>query len=480
RPSVESTTVPVQPLSESTVAVEGDLPEAGFGLDYREPLAGYDRTSAWPTECGGPRRQKACRLPGPDLQTGEQLAITTRNTGLAAAMFVHRGPDELYLQGGTGSGQSAMSFGWLEKVDPLTLETIFRSPDLPSGGHNYVGSVSVHENRDLYVVNGRYCHRLDARCQPVAMRELPADAPYNGFQIMSDGNLVMKNLGIPSAAVSTFVVLEPDHLEILSQLALPDRSVGRFSVDRNTDGEFIYATTDSAIHRIRYDSGELVIDDSWLGSYNVANIEQSFAWDNSVGGGRVWFTDAGKIPFWDSIVSADPVGSAGLSLNPVQAGPLSLFGFSVRDASDVVTMQPFGTADPYTTGPPLFDQERSIAVAYDIAAQKLGAWRFDEDTGTFESLWLSNLANTEQILYWPDTGELLVEDTTGGFFGGGDDGSAYAVVVDIETGIERARIDTTATAGAGMWFTPGFNRDFYYTSTLNPGVVARCHIDGRD
>ena len=85
--------------------------------------------------------------------------------------------------------------GWLERVHPVTLETLARSPDLPSGGHIWCGGVVAHANGDLYMVNGNYVHRLTPECKVVAERKLPLDCAYNGLLILSDGNLITKNLG---------------------------------------------------------------------------------------------------------------------------------------------------------------------------------------------------------------------------------------------------------------------------------------------
>ena len=150
-------------------------------------------------------------------------------------MFIQRAPGELYLQcGGTfhiflqvtlqyhnlfpkgnnpfsnanlagmrpgefppryRSGKDKDKAGWLERVHPVTLETLARSPDLPSGGHIWCGGVVAHANGDLYMVNGNYVHRLTPDCKVVAERRLPLDCAYNGLLVLSDGNLVTKNLG---------------------------------------------------------------------------------------------------------------------------------------------------------------------------------------------------------------------------------------------------------------------------------------------
>ena len=90
------------------------------GRDHVGRLAGY-YPSAWPAECAGPRRQKITRAPGPNIQPGERLRVTSRAyPGRWPVMFVHRDPGELYLQGGTPGGSS--SYGWVEQLDPATLE----------------------------------------------------------------------------------------------------------------------------------------------------------------------------------------------------------------------------------------------------------------------------------------------------------------------------------------------------------------------
>lgn len=48
--------------------------------DHLSTLSGY-YPSDWPAECGGPRRQKVTRTPGPGLKPGEKLVATTRVLG---------------------------------------------------------------------------------------------------------------------------------------------------------------------------------------------------------------------------------------------------------------------------------------------------------------------------------------------------------------------------------------------------------------
>lgn len=425
------------------------------GLDHTAVIPGY-WPSAWPAECGGPRRQKVAAGPGLGLLPGEVLAVTTRATGRWPVMFVQRDMGDLYLQGGAaydpaegapfyrGRGTAP---GWLERVDPVSLEMVSRSPDLPSGGWVWCGAVVAHENGDLYVVNGRYCHRLNPACELVAKRELPIDGPYNGLLVMSDGNLVTRNLGFRAEDVATFSVLDPD-LDLQGDpLTVAERCMGRFSSDRSADGEFIYATTDQGVYRLRYEGGQLTVDRSWRPSYAVEN-GQSDAWDTTIGSDSVWLMDMGRPRSWSKPGTARQ----------------RAFRFSIDDPNQRDIIDVVGAPGAWNPGPPLFDPVRSILVHYDSENARVVAHRYG-GPGTLEKLWDRPYLNYVQMLVFAESGELVLEDAS----------ASSVVVVDIETGQERGRARIGAPT-IGMFLCPGFGRDFY-VATL-PGEVARVFVQG--
>ena len=86
----------------------------------------------------------------------------------------------------------------------------------------------MHENGDLYVVNGTYCHRLSPDLQVVAEHRLDADNAHNGHVVLSDGNLVTKDISDNPAKPSVFTVLDPD-LAVVDRFVFPWNSVGRLS-----------------------------------------------------------------------------------------------------------------------------------------------------------------------------------------------------------------------------------------------------------
>ncbi len=461
--------------------------------DHTRRQSGY-WPSAWPTECAGPRRQKIVASPGLDLQPGERLRATQRRTpGRWPVMFVQRDRGELYLQGGTPIGQRRDSYGWVEQVDPQTLEVLRASPRLPSGGHNWCGAAAVHENGDLYVTNGCYIHRLSPSLEVKAERRLPLDNAHNGHLILSDGNLVTKDIQNDPAKRSWFTVLDPN-LDSVDRFEFPENSVGRFSSDRTPAADLLYVTSPSRIYRLIYRDRKLALDETWVGNYAIPGEDQAFAWDSCLGSDSVWFHDMGENAVIRSTLASHPIGTQslgplrllrplalalarlGLSAllrplrrvpRPAHSAPLRVFRFSVRDARECDVLVPFGDPGGWIAAPPLYDQDRRILVAFDSANGKVGAWRY-EGPGALRELWIRPYRNTSQLTLYADTGELLVDDVRP--FERWD-----AVVVDIETGREKGRADTGCLMSGAMWYTPGFARDFYTTTGF--GGVARIFVD---
>ena len=434
-------------------------------LDYKTKLPGY-YPSPWPVECGGPRRQKLARSRGLHLAPGERLTSTTRDMGGWSVMFVQREPGELFVQGGSGLAPGEFppfyrpdgeNHGWLERVDPISLETLARSPALPSGGHLWCGAVVVHANGDLYMVNGRYCHRLNTDCEIVAERALPVDGPYNGLLIMSDGNLAMKDLGFRRGEPCRFSILEPERLEPVGDpFVIDTQCMGRFSSDLTDAGEFIYTSSASEIFRLRYERGTLSLDADWCASYAIEGENQADGWDTTIGSESVWLMDSGRPPMWE----------AGRASAPQRAFRFDTSGHGERDVIDMI-----GRPGAFSPGPPLYDPERRILVVYDGLNGGIAAARYREP-GSFEPLWRNDLRNNVQMMLYPDTGELIVEDAP---LDQTTTRSADAIVLDIETGRERGRAAIGAPATMGMFLCPGFARDFYVATI--PGTVARVFVE---
>ena len=245
----------------------------------------------WRYEDGGPRRTQTVGG-GLRIGPGEHLEVTTR-TAPATTMVVGREEGELFLLRHTaGDGAIAQ----VERIDPRTLEPLAQSPELP-GGPVWPGGLGAHDNGSLHVVFGNHAHRLDTDLRVLASRTLPRERPYNSFVPLPDGHLVTKDFAgsRPAVAVAPgdrepceLVVLEPDGLEIVARLILPEPSIARLSAD----GDDVYVVGDTSLMRVRWDGSALTLDDSFRAVYRTLD-GQTYGWDCVIAAGAAWFLDDG-------------------------------------------------------------------------------------------------------------------------------------------------------------------------------------------
>ena len=407
--------------------------------------AGY-WDSRWPGEDGGPRRTEIPRSgSGLGIVAGERLEVTTREA-IVATMVVLREPGEVYLLRHTG-GPDAIS--WVERIHAETLEVIERSPDLP-GGKTWPGGVAAHANGSLYVAFGRHVHRLSPDLQSVHTVELPRDRPYNSFVILPDGHLALKDFGgaLPPGVEQTddesceLLVLEPDALATVASVTIPERSVARLSAD----GDDVYVVGTHHLWRARWDGHDLALDADFRPRYRTMD-GQTYGWDAVIAGGAAWFLDDGE----------GTEGFAG-SFRGVSRSPAPLHLVRVELATGSVTLtevcgQPYGIV----ANPPAIDAERGIAVGYDSANGVLAAFAIEPD-GTLVPRWRRDQHHACHPILYPDTGELVTADHDA------DRMMDQLVVLDIETGDEKARVDTGSPLQSPVFLAPGFGRDLYYVA----------------
>ncbi len=417
--------------------------------DAAGPIAGlWD--SPWPAEDGGPRRQLVPRARGLAMRPGERLAATTRSA-FVANMVVLRRPGEVFLQGSTALAPDGATF--VERIDPVTLAPIVRSPDLDLGGAWWPGGIVAHRNGFLYVTQGTFCHKLDADCGVVASRRLPRPHAYNSLLGLSDGNLVMKNMVRDGSARSAFTVLEPERLEPVGpEVEIPEASIARISKDVDATGDVVYVVGDHTIFRLRYERGRLALDD-WRVRYVVAPDEQSYGWDPVIAGGHAWFLDNGDNVFAQSFVGGG-----------LKSGPIHLVRVSLADAHDWELFTPFGAPHGTVANPPAFDPDRRIAVAYDSGNARLAAFRF-EGSGRFVRLWEHPFGAGNHFLLYPDTGEVVVNDYQA-------EHGEQVVVLDLESGAERGRVAIDSPVQSVVFQAPGFGRDLYTCTFMTVARVA--------
>jgi len=300
----------------------------------------------------------------------------------------------------------------------------------------------VHENGDLYVTFGRWCHRLDAECDVVASRELPRAMPYNSLLALSDGNLVMKNFVRDGSSKSYFTMLDSDRLEPMGpEIEVPEGSIARISRDIDESGEYVYVVGDHTFFRYRYAGGVLALDDNWRYMYRtLPDGEQSYGWDPVIADGSAWFLDNGDNQYRGNFRGGG-----------VTSGPIHLHRVSTSDRSDREMFAPFGLPHGTVANPPLVDASRKIVVAYDSGNSRVAGFRSGE--GGYVRLWEHEFGAGNHFVLFADTGEIVVNDHDGS--------TEHVVVLDIETGAEKGRAATGSAFQSVVFQAPGWDRDVY-------------------
>lgn len=422
---------------------------------------GYYADSIYPVEGGGPERRKAPWSPGLGLWPGEPLHVTRRETGRWNVMLVWRG-GRLYLYSTSLVGSSD-PFGLVEEVDAMSLAPIRSSPKLPTGGHISAGSIVVHANGDLYVVNGRFLHRLSPDLDVLAEVELVDDRAYNGLLVMADGTLVTKEVRL-GGEPSHLTIFEPEELGSLGATTLLEASMGRMCGELDNRTDVIYVPGTERIFRYEYRRGGLKRDSTWTARYRTGGDPHGLAWDGCLGAGSIWFHDNGDPSSLRLMHEQQPTGAVArdtsFEASFAVAGRLHRFSTSKADEHDV--LEPVGLPDGWVLSPPVYVESHRVAIAWDSWHGGMVAWRYS-GPGEFTELWRTTLRNFWQPLVYPDTAEIVVDD----YLPMVDDN---IVVLDLLTGAEKARVETGSSRPNGMFPCPGQGRDFYYVTT---NVVAR-------
>jgi hypothetical protein len=413
-------------------------------------------SSPWPAEDGGPQRLQIAHpskgaVTGLSLQSGEKLRCTSRNT-LMSTMTVLGAKGEVFLL--THSAIRAKlglpTTACVERIDPVTLRRVHRSPRL-RGGPMWPGGMAVHANGDLYVGYGRYLHRLNRHCEVRAELRLPVDQPYNSFVVLNNGLIVTKNLSESTCA--RLSVVHADTVQFAAaDVDCPEPSIARLSAIGNS----VYVVGVRSIFRYHWSetTARLELDPDWRFDY-IGNTQQTFGWDVVLDGNHAWFMDNGKHRYLHKMINAG-----------VSRTPNRLIRVSMHDAKDHQILEVCGAAGGSVTNPPLFDLKRNIVVGFDSANRHLRAWRFDMRAGTLTPLWhKQEIGCASHMVLYPEAGELFTNDYRR--FG------EEVVMLDIETGTERGRVRIGGINQGVVFPSVGWDRDLYWSSMTK---VARIYV----
>lgn len=417
-----------------------------------EISAGY-YPSPWSGEDGGPRRLQVVNgLTGLDIKPGEGLSIKSSRRLSTGNMVVLRDPGEVYLMRvDTLRDKLGMHcYSHVEKLDPDTLEPVRKSPKL-AGGKWWPGGFCVHRNGDLYLTFGRWTHRLNPNCELVASCKLPQDLPYNSHVILDNGFLVTKP--IASEGRTSIVVLDPETLTpACLPTPMPEPSISRLS----SIGNHVYVTGVRTIYRYEFDavSRRLILDEGWSLDY-VGDSVQEYGWDPVLDGSNIWFMDNGKHRMGRTSLSMLKAG--------VNSTPNNVIRVAASDATNYSVMPVCGLDHGSVTNPPLYCTRRNILVAFDSSNSVVRAWRHDPATEVLSELWTrKNFGMGGHTIYYQDSGEIVTADYQSLKILRGLREGENSVVLDIETGKEKARVAMGNYMQSAVFPCPGWDRDFYW------------------
>jgi hypothetical protein len=305
----------------------------------------------------------------------------------------------------------------------------------------------------------------------IARRKLPQARPYNSFVILADGTIATKDFDRTNDSRARLTLLEPERLQPrCAEIELPERAIARLS----SDGHAIYVVGVTTAHRYVWDPAaeRLERDDGWALRYG--RPDHSYGWDPVIAGGQMWFLDNGEHTYTHSMLAAGVAPSAN-----------QLVRVSLTDATDHEFVDVCGLAYGSVTNPPLYDARRRIVLGYDSANGVLAAWRLG-DVG-LQRLWERRYATATHMIQFGDTGEVVIDDFHGGLptlrnhrlrrlmthagplmnsrlvrAAGARRCSDDVVVIDIETGHERARAKIPSLFQGVVFPAVGWGRDLYY------------------
>ena len=431
----------------------------------------------WSGEDGGPRRLcKPEGQPGLGIRPGESLELAAFRDSFAADMLIRREEGELYAlrhDMPKGDPLAGDCEGWVERLDPVTLEPLTVTPRFPAGRY-WPGGIAAHANGDIYMVFGRWARRFSKDLELKAERKLPVDRPYNSFVILDTGELVTKDCDAPRGeASSTFSVLDPETLEsVVPELEIEEGSIARLA----SDGRTVTCVGTRTVMRLSLDraAGRLEVAEDWRPHY--ARPGQTFGWDPVVTDEHVFWMDNGKNSVdWTMRGSGDA------------PSPVRLWWCRLDDQDALNSVEISGLPHGTESNPPAWDPERGVVVAYDAGNAVVRAWKLEGDE--LRPLWRrDDLAHAGHLIVFPDTRELVVQDfrdlpalrrpglrrlirrsvqALGRYElvrRNSPVGHDSMVVLDLDTGEEKGRIDVPSPSQAFLFPAPGFDRDLYYLS----------------
>jgi hypothetical protein len=339
--------------------------------------------------------------------------------------YINNGdPGVIYIVGGEYPVPSDpnMAGPFIAKANATTGKEIWRTylDNLNVSGH-FIGNANLNilANGNIAFAWSRFVALIDAdtglilktNTLPSGAAE-PEDVNFKHLTVAPDGTLILKDqtrpkgctiqgtLGIITCARqgmpmqnSVLVAVDPDTLEILDQLELPEPAASPHIVDIYNGRIAIYVGLNSSLRRYYWDpeSKKLSVDEDWV--------------VKPLAPGQTALTAPSVIGNWIS------VQLNGLFTNKAAS---SVVVVNMDDASNVHTIYPFGDTlaeGEISFAPPkgTADPATSMIYSADMGMKKVAGIYLDQETGELETKFvLDDITSTFQPMIGPADSRVLM------------------------------------------------------------------------
>ncbi len=406
---------------------------------------------------------------------GDLNGSSSNNIGIRKALgdypgaynIVTRNPDELYVYFGVYGEVEGATGPTVALLNADTLAEEWRTAIDAQGPQEWIypGALGLHGNGNLYVVGGNTLASLDPETGEILVTtKLPTEnalhSAYNGYNVASDGTIFVKPVYRACDAVGGSALLEcpdpqtpsvlsavnPDTLEIISQVAVAEPVFSRIIVGTHSGQDYVYMQGARSLFRYNWNGVALTLDEDW-GSVAVLKEGQIGTASPSISEDWLFFNTNGL---------------------PDSSSPMTVWAISTQNSDMRFSIEPFAditNGQSFNVSMGSFDPENNRFYVADTGVGHASAISFDPDTG-FELLWRepqTTYAYT-MLVNSADQRVFVASDLTG--FGSNVSPflarNERIVFRDAATGLELARTSNLPRMNSGANFVAGFLGRFYF------------------
>jgi hypothetical protein len=379
--------------------------------------------------------------------------------------IVTEGPNNLFIFGGGYGDNSAASGSFVASVEPGTLNQRWRTVLINTNATkewDYPGVLNVLSDGSLVVMYGYHIAKLNPNTGAIEAstalptgQSAPANTSYNGYDAFPDGTIIAKTVnrqkGCTENGFSAFlhcpnptdvppsvmVAIDPKTLKVISQITLPEMSVGRVTTAVYNHHDYIYLPGLSKLYRYVFADGKLQADPTW---------------------GPVPYLKSGQTAGSAAAVMGDYVTL--MTNGSPTSTPMSVVAVSQADSSKVANLEPFASSGSKNSLIPSMvsvDPASHLIFVMDAGAGEIGAVALNNGTLTTKWTQPQTTLSFTTLIGPQDHRVLIGTNIPIKFFKQLKNYSTEQVIWrDAATGKQLASSDQFPKMSAGILVTPGY------------------------